>query len=219
MKPLGLNPSNYARTVFLLSIGLVALALALPLASALTGLGTVSGTVRDPSEAAVPGAQVTVTSTETGLARSAPTSSTGSYYFGALPLGPYRLTVERQGFTTWEGTFTLAVGENAVVNPTLRMGSTTTVVRVSGAETPIETVKGAVGDVKESTQIRDLPLNGRQVGLLFDLTAGVERGLGGAWVKGMMAGSVDINLDGVTQVDRFGGGMVRVQPGIETIQE
>jgi len=219
MKPLGLNPSNYAKAVFLLSIGLVALALALPLASAQTGLGTVSGTVRDPSEAAVPEAQVTVTSTETGLARSAQTSSAGSYYFGALRLGPYKLTVERQGFTTWESTFTLAVGENAVVNPTLRMGSTTTVVRVSGAETPLETAKGAVGDVKESTQIRDLPLNGRQVGLLFDLTAGVESGSGGARVNGMKVGSMDINLDGVTQVDRFGGGMVRVQPGIETIQE
>src|SRR5271169_1925439 len=169
MKPPGLNPSNYARAVFLLSIGLVAFALALPPAWAQTGLGTVSGTVRDPSDAAVPGAQVTVTSTETGLARSAQASSVGFYYFGALPLGPYRLTVERQGFGTWEGTFTLAVSQSAVLNPTLRMGSTTTVVRVSGAETPIETARGAVGDVKESTQIRDLPLNGRQVGLLFDL--------------------------------------------------
>ena len=133
MKPLGLNPSNYAKAVFLLSIGLVALALALPLASAQTGLGTVSGTVRDPSEAAVPEAQVTVTSTETGLARSAQTSSAGSYYFGALRLGPYKLTVERQGFTTWESTFTLAVGQNAIINPTLLIGSTTTFLRVSGA--------------------------------------------------------------------------------------
>ncbi len=219
MKPLGLNLSNYSRAVFLLSIGLVAFALVLPSARAQTGLGTVSGTVRDPSDAAVPGAQITVTSTETGLARSAQTSSAGFYYFGALPLGPYRLTVERQGFATWEGTFTLAVGQSAVVNPTLRIGSITTVVRVSGAETPIETAKGAVGDVKESTQIRDLPLNGRQIGLLFDLTAGVESGSSGARVNGMKVGSLDINLDGVTQVDRFGGGMVRVQPGIETIQE
>ena len=196
-----------------------ALALALPPAWAQTGLGTVSGTIQDPSEAAIPGAQVTVSSKDTGLVRSAQTSSTGFYYFGALPLGTYSLTVASQGFTTLQSSFTLAVGQNAVINATLRIGSATTVVRVSGAETPIESVKGTISDIKESTQIRDLPLNGRQVGLLFGLTAGVESGASGARVNGMQVGSLDINLDGVTQVDRFGGGIVRVQPGLEAIQE
>src|ERR1700685_1455287 len=167
MKPLRLTPSDYARVAFLLSIGFGALALTPPPALAQTGLGTISGTVRDASEAAVPGAQVTVTSTETGLARSAQTSSAGFYYFGALPLGPYRLTVAGHGFATWDNTFILAVGQNAVINPTLRIGSATTAVLVSGAENPIETSEGAVSDVKESAQIRDLPLNGRQIGLLF----------------------------------------------------
>src|SRR5438552_809416 len=60
---------------------------------------------------------------------------------------------------------------------------------------------------------------GRDVGLLFGLTAGVESGSGGARVNGMKVGSLDINLDGVTQLDRFGGGIVRVRPGIETVQE
>src|SRR5439155_14767468 len=47
----------------------------------------------------------------------------------------------------------------------------------------------------------------------------VEIGSGGARVNGMKVGSLDINLDGVTQLDRFGGGIVRVRPGIETVQE
>jgi hypothetical protein len=167
----------------------------------------------------VPGAQVTIINTETGLARSAPTSAVGSYYIGALPIGPYKVTIEKQGFATWEGTFTLAVGQNAVVNSDLKVGAVTTRVEVTGAATPIETTKGAVGDVRESTQIRALPLNGRDIGSLFGLTAGVESGAGGARVNGMKVGSLDINLDGVTQVDRFGGGIVRVRPGIETIEE
>src|SRR5207302_2611845 len=191
----------------------------LPVASAQTGNGTVSGTVQDPGEAVVPAAQVTVTNTETGLARSTQTSSVGFFYFGAMPLGPYKVTVEKAGFETWSGTLTLAVGQDAVLNPTLRLGSATTVVEVTGAVTPIETAKGGVSDVKESAQIRDLPLNGRDIGSLFGLTAGVESGAGGARVNGMKVGSLDINLDGVTQVDRFGGGIVRVRPGIETIQE
>src|ERR1700691_239412 len=105
MKPLRLTPRNYARAGFLLSIGVAALVLALPPVLAQTELGAVSATVRDPSEASVPGAQVTVTSTETGLVRSAQTSSAGFYYFGALPLWPYKLTVASQGFASWESTF------------------------------------------------------------------------------------------------------------------
>src|SRR5205814_5489022 len=85
--------------------------------------------------------------------------------------------------------------------------------------TPIETTSGVIGDVRESSQIRDLPLNGRDVGLLFGLTAGVESCAGGARVNGMKVGSLDINLDGVTQLDRFGGGIDRVRPGIATVQE
>src|SRR6516225_4967876 len=135
MKPLELNPNSYCRPVFLLSIGLVALALALPPAWAQTGLGTVSGTVRDPAGAVVPGAQVTVINTETGLARSAPTSAVGSYYIGALPIGPYKVTIEKQGFATWEGTFTLAVGLNAVDNSDLKVSAVTTRIEVTGAAT------------------------------------------------------------------------------------
>ncbi|HTL17243.1 MAG TPA: TonB-dependent receptor, partial [Patescibacteria group bacterium] len=189
------------------------------MASAQTGRGTISGTVRDPGDAVVADAKVTVTESGTGTSQSTQTSSVGSYYFGAMPIGPYTLSVEKSGFETWSGTLTLAVGQDAVVNATLKVGSTTTVVNVTDAVTPIETTKGTVSDVKESSQIRALPLNGRQIGLLFGLTAGVESGAGGARVNGMKVGSLDINLDGVTQVDRFGGGIVRVQPGIETIQE
>ena len=106
-----------------------------------------------------------------------------------------------------------------MVNPTLKVGSGKTVVEVTGAAALLETQSGAVGDVKESAQIRDLPLNGRQIGGLFNLTAGVESGAGGARVNGMKVGALDINLDGVTLVNRFGGGLANVQPGIETIEE
>jgi hypothetical protein len=184
-----------------------------------TGAGTVSGAVRDSAGAFVSGAKVTITNTETRISRQAVTSSEGLYFFPALPIGPYRLTVEKEGFETWGGPLTLDVGQSVTVNATLRIGSVKTVVEVKDITAPIETTRGVIGDVRESSQIRDLPLNGRDVGLLFGLTAGVESGAGGARVNGMKVGSLDINLDGVTQVDRFGGGIVRVRPGIETIEE
>jgi len=175
--------------------------------------------VADTSHAIVPGASVVLTKVDTGVSVKTVSSEVGVYYFGAVPIGHYKVVVTKEGFKQWEGTFTLEVGQNAVVDPVLSVGSTSTVVEVTGAAVPIETTNGAVADVKESNQIRDLPLDGRQVGQLFNLTAGVESGSGGARVNGMKVGSLDINMDGVTMVDRFGGGMVRVQPGIETIQE
>jgi hypothetical protein len=190
-----------------------------PPAYSQTGTATVTGTVTDSTHSLVTQANVTLTDTLTGVARTAKTSDVGIYYFGAVPIGSYKVTANKQGFDEWLGTFTLEVGQNAVVNATLKLGSSTTIVQVTGAAAPIDTTSGTVADIKDSNQIRELPLNGRQIGLLFDLTAGVESGSGGARVNGMKVGSLDINLDGVTQVDRFGGGMVRVQPGIETIQE
>jgi len=62
---------------------------------------------------------------------------------------------------------TLYVGQNVTVDATLQVGSLKDVVEVKDVATPIETTSGVIGDVRESSQIRDLPLNGRDVGLLF----------------------------------------------------
>ena len=211
--------ATVAKLTGLLGLCLVALLLSAPLSLAQTGQGTVNGTVTDLSQAIVPHANVTLTNTQTGVVAKGQSSDVGIFFFGGVPIGQYKVVVDKQGFETWEGTFTLAVGQNAVVNPSLKVGSGKTVVEVTGAASPIETQSGAVTDIKESSQIRDLPLNGRQIGLMFDLTAGVESGSGGARVNGMKVGSLDINMDGATMVNRFGGGFVTVQPGIETIQE
>jgi hypothetical protein len=184
-----------------------------------TGQGTLTGTVTDASRGIVPAAAVTLTNVDTGVSLKSESSDVGIYYFGAVPIGHYKVLVTKQGFKEWEGTFTLEVGQNAVVDPVLAVGSSTTTVEVSAAAAPLETAGGTVADVKESNQIRDLPLNGREIGNLFNVVPGAESGSGGARVNGMKVGSLDINLDGVTLVDRFGGGIVRVQPGIETIQE
>jgi hypothetical protein len=217
-----ISGNSSAKAASLLGLlGLLLIALLAPVRPLLcqTGQGTVTGTVTDASRAIVPGAAVVLTNVDTGVSLKAESSDVGIYYFGAVPIGHYKVVVTKQGFKEWVGTFTLEVGQNAVVDPVLSVGSTTTVVEVRAAAAPLEAAGGAVADVKESNQIRDLPLNGRQVGQLFNLTPGVESGSGGARVNGMKVGSLDINLDGVTMVDRFGGGMVRVQPGIETIQE
>jgi hypothetical protein len=61
----------------------------------------ITGTVRDASGLAVPAAEVTATQTNTGLARTATTSADGSYVLPSLPIGPYRIEVKKEGFSTY----------------------------------------------------------------------------------------------------------------------
>lgn len=186
-----------------------------------TGTGNVTGTVRDANHAVVAGARVTLTNLETNVSRSGTSSEEGSYFFGAIPRGQYSLVVEIQGFKKWSGKLDLQVGQNAVVDTPLEVGLASEVVNVLAAPPLITTESAEVSDVKDYQRIRQLPLNGRNITALFNLTPGVELepGSGSARVNGLKVGSLEITVDGVSIVDRFGGGIVRVQPGLDTIQE
>jgi hypothetical protein len=190
---------------------------AIPLA-AQTGLGTVTGTVQDATKAAVPRAKVTLTNTATGVARTAEVNSAGIYYFGGAPVGPYQMTVEAPGFQQWTTEFPIQAGQTVTIDPSLTVGSVQTKVDVQAAATPINVESPEVSDVKDALRIHDLPLNGRQITNLFDLTPGVEGGANPR-TNGMKVGSTEMAIDGISLVDRYGGGMARVQPGLDTIQE
>ena len=193
-------------------------ALAIP-AAAQTGLGIVHGTVRDASGAVLPKANVTLTNTATGVGQNGQTNGAGVYYFGSVQTGPYKLAVEAQGFKKWEGTLTVQAGDTIVIDPGMEVGSIQNTVEVQSATPLVETEGAQVSDVKDALRIHDLPLNGRQVSNLFNLTAGVEGGGGNTRTNGMKVGSTEMTLDGISYVDRFGGAMSRVQPGLDTIDE
>jgi hypothetical protein len=195
----------------------LALALACP-AAAQTGLGVVKGSVSDAAAASVPGAQVTLTNTETGVVREAQTNEAGIFEFPGVQIGNYQLVVSMDGFKKWETAFNLQAGQTAAIDPRLEVGSIETIVQVTDAAPVITTEGMAISDVKDALRIRQLPLNGRQITNLFDLTPGVEGGAN-ARINGMKVGSAEISLDGVSLVDRFGGGISRVQPGLDTVAE
>ena len=193
----------------------------LPLA-AQTGLGVVRGTVQDASKAVIPNAKVTLTNTETGVAHDTQTNSDGIYYFGSVQIGPCSLGIEAQGFKKWEGTFTVQAGQTVVIDPNMEVGSLQAAVEVTAAAPIIATQGGQVSDTKDALRIHDLPLNQRLITNLFSLTPGVvgdSNGNGSPRTNGMKAGSTEMNLDGISYVDRFGGGIARVQPGLDTVQE
>lgn len=203
---------------------LIALALlSLPI-QAQTGLGIVTGTVRDASGSSIPKAPVTLTNSATGVVRPAVSNEAGVYYLGSLQVGPYRLAVEAVGFARWERDFQIQAGQTITLDAALSVGNVESKVEVSAAAAEIATEGSQLSDVKTAKVIHDLPLNGRQISNLFTLTPGVEggqntQGGGNPRTNGMMVGSTEILLDGMSYVDRFGGGISRVQPGLDTIQE
>ena len=190
---------------------------ALPLAGQ-TGLGVVRGTVQDSTKSVMPNAKVSLTNTATGVAQESQTNSAGIYYFGSVQIGPYSLMVEAQGFKRWEGTFTVEAGQTVVIDPGLEVGSLQSAVEVTGAAPTLATEGAQVSDVKDANRIHDLPLDGRNLSQLFDLTPGVVGG-GSPRTNGMKVGSTEMNFDGISIVDRFGGGIARMQPGLDTVQE
>jgi len=194
-------------------------AAATPALMAQTGLGIVRGTALDATGSTVPNAKVALKNTVTGVVHSSQTSAVGAYYFAAVQPAPYTLTVEAAGFKKWVGTFIIEAGQTASIDAQMEVGSVDSVVEVSGAAPAITTVGMEINDVKDALRIRQLPLNGRDVRNLFNLTPGVEGG-GVPRVNGMKVGSADISLDGISLVDRFGGGLRGgVSPGLDMIQE
>src|SRR5438876_407125 len=197
------------------------LVLAALLAGALwaqTGSGVVKGTVTDSSKAVIPSAKLVLTNQETNISRQATSSPEGTYYFGEIPPAPYTLLIEHSGFKKWSGTLQVQVGQTVVVDPELEVGSVENTVQVADVAPVITTEGMQVSDVKDALRIHQLPLNGRSVSNLFNLTPGVEGG-GSPRVNGLKVGSVEMLQDGISIVNRFSGGIDTVQPGLDTVQE
>ena len=133
----------------------------------------ISGAVRDQSGAVLPGVEITVTQTETGVTRNVVTNETGSYVFSNLPLGPYRLEAGLPGFRTYVQTgIVLRVNSSPAVNVVLEVGQVTEQIEVQANAAMVETRSSTVGSVVENARILELPLNGRDVTELITLAGG-----------------------------------------------
>jgi len=134
-----------------------------------------TGTVTDPSGAAVPNAQIKATQTETKLVGRAVTDQQGVFTIPALPVGPYALDVSAQGFGPYNQTgIVLTVGQVANLQIQLHVGNVVESVTVTGAAPAIEATESSIRNTIEETAVVDLPLNGRNPASLVNTTAGVE---------------------------------------------
>src|SRR5579864_8993308 len=160
-------------TVFALVILAVTIA-ASPAYAQVSG-ATLSGTITDPSGAAIAGAKVSIANKATGITRDVTTDAAGLYSAPNLQPGVYDVTVSASGFSAAkQADVTLTVGAQQTLNLPLRIGEATQTVEVTGAATLVQTANSVLSNEIESNTVRDLPLNGRDWASLATLSPGVN---------------------------------------------
>src|SRR5579875_4134708 len=137
---------------------------------------SLAGEVHDVSEAAIPGATVTVASKDKGISRTFKTDVQGRYSFASLPPGTYSLTVEAPGFSPYkEDGIQLTAGQASSESITLQPGQVQTQVTVSESQAPLLTTENSnVSTDLNEQQIQQLPVDFRNVFGLVLLNSSVN---------------------------------------------
>jgi Carboxypeptidase regulatory-like domain len=143
-------------------------------AQATISTGAISGSVTDPSGAAVADAKVTITDRDTGQVLNFVTTSAGTFNSGALIPGNYTLRVEAKGFKAEVLAIDVKVGVTSSGNVKLEVGSTSTVVEVESEAVTVNTEQPTIQGVLMAEQIENLPIDGRNFLSLAQLEPGVQ---------------------------------------------
>src|ERR1700676_39457 len=226
-------------TTFLAPLILVAfsLSLAVSLHSQVTG-ATLSGTTSDSSGGVIPGAQISIRNTATGITKDVLADSAGYYAAPNLAPGTYEVKVTAKGFNTAVSTVTLAVGAQQQLNIPMKVGETSQTVEVTAAAPQIELSSSTLSGQVESRTVLDLPLNGRDWTSLATLHPGVNlietqiayadsgrgnRGFGSELtISGQRTTTNNYRLDGISVNDYVNSGpgnVIGAALGVDAIQE
>ena len=183
----------------------ILIALAIPAAGQVL-TSRVDGTVQDQSGAVIPGASVTLTNVETNISLEAETNEVGLYVFPQAPAGPYTITTKLSGFksTVLEG-IQIEVDTPATIDIVLEVGVVDETVVVTASQPAMNTVNAEINTNLNREQVKELPLNGRNVTQLALTQAGVtSRGFArDASINGTRGTFNNFTLDGINNQDTF----------------
>jgi hypothetical protein len=170
--------------------------------SAQTTFATITGTVHDPSGAAVAGATVTATHGETGVTWTATSNKEGLYSVVQLREGPYVVVVEAAGFRrVIAADVTLVSRDVRRLDITLELGALESRVDVQGGATLIETETPRIGDTRTADQLKTLPLNDRGVWAYLQVTPMMSPRAGSYSFAGSRTNQSQFAIDGTTMSD------------------
>ncbi|HEY4379437.1 MAG TPA: carboxypeptidase regulatory-like domain-containing protein [Acidobacteriaceae bacterium] len=155
-------------TCFLLIIGLAAFA------HAQVSKGTITGRVTDPSGAVITGANVVATEVSTGSKYTAVTNGAGDYSFPFVAPGTYRVMVTRSGFKAFvRENVVVGANEHVGVDVPLEMGEQSQTVTISAESSLLETTTASIGQVLNTEDAANMPVNGNTPLILAQLAMGV----------------------------------------------
>lgn len=213
-------------SIFVLMIGIAALAVAQDTAS-------LTGTIRDKSGAVIPGADVVIKNPANGTVREVKSNSDGEYVAAALAPGQYDITVTAKGFKKYEATgVVLRVAQSARINVPLEVGDIHEEVTVQGEGlAEVNTESNELGGTITGKEILQLQLNGRNFTQLITLVPGVsnqtgqDEGVVGAQGNvnySVNGGRTEYNnweVDGGDMMDNGSNFSLNVYPSVEAIGE
>src|SRR5574340_32697 len=197
----------------------VLLLAALP-AAAQTTFATITGTVTDPTGAAVPGAQISAVHAGSGYKYSAQSNAAGNFTLAQLREGDYTLRVQAAGFKEFAvQNITLVSLDVRRIDAQLEVGAVETVVEVSAGATLIETETARISDSKASEQLKTLPMNTRSLWNFIGLSPGVVQAGNDSSTRrfsGSRANQSDASIDGITLSNQYDG--TQISPLVSQIE-
>lgn len=138
------------------------------------GDASISGRVVDPSGAAIAGVPVVARHTDTNRVSTAVTDQEGRFRFPYLRIGSYEIVVRQQGFRDFTRSLTLTVGSAFELPVPLAVGGLDARVTVTGDSTMLDAARSQVAGTVSQSEVRTLPLNGRNLLDLALLIPGVS---------------------------------------------
>src|SRR3954453_12951545 len=197
-------------------------------------LGSVVGTVKDPTSLPIANATVEIRSLSTNATRQTTPSPAGEFDFVALQPGNYEVSVKQQGFKETTQKFELVVGQRLELQVGLEVGSSTQSVPVTANTINVEAASSDLNNLRTRQQVVDLPLNSRNFTQLVQLAPGVNnrgnstnssnggytagRGTSGAIVNGNPSDVGIYLFDGIQSVDADANVLI-FYPPVDAIQE
>ena len=194
--------------------------------------GTIAGTVRDGSGAVISDVTIVATDVDHGTTVKVTSNSSGEYVAGPLRVGHYTINASKSGFSSVVSTaITLQVQQRVVFDVTLTVGEVSQAVTVTDSTAQLQTETSDLGQVIDSRQITNLPLNGRNFAQLALLSPGTapaapgsrDQSSFGFSANGARSLQNNFLLDGIDNnsnlPDLLNGSSYVIEPPVESLQE
>jgi hypothetical protein len=193
--------------------------------------GAITGTVQDTTGAVIPNASVKLESPDTGFILSTTADSSGVYVFSPIKIGKYVITASAPGFENlMQKNISLSQGQRLNFSPKLKAGAVSETVTITDAPPLLQSQDSSVGQVLNTQELNETPLNGRNTVYLVQLAPGVAMGHGSRGANtgdfeanGMRAEQNNFVIDGVdnnaVSVDYLGNNSYLVNPPPDALAE